>query len=302
MKKSDFNMVIILGAARSGTHMLSRLLSAPDNVVYIGEPKYLWKYKNTHHGHDMLTPRHLTDEIRQKIRSQFHSYLSEGGGEILLEKTPSNSLRFEFVYNIFPEAKYVHIIRDGRDVARSARKRWLGEQSQSEKRYSHPNSTIQGATRGKIRQKVNRNEFRFIDVVKSLNYVLPLFLNNIGLKRKSVWGPRFPGIRQAFKKMELIEVCALQWKHCVESILNFSQSDRFHGHYFEICYEEIVKGESERIEQMFDFAGIQYDENARSEADYIKNRFSPPRKELNEEELHLINRHCKLLLDYLDYK
>lgn len=87
----------------------------------MGEPRYVWKYKNFHVGHDMLTKEHITPEIREHIVNYFKDQFLNNG-EILLEKTPSNTLRFEFVYNLFPNAKYIHIIRNGVDVAFSAKK------------------------------------------------------------------------------------------------------------------------------------------------------------------------------------
>ena len=32
----------------------------------------------------------------------------------------------------------------------------------------------------------------------------------------NVWGPRLPGIEGLLKDLELLEVCALQWRTCVE--------------------------------------------------------------------------------------
>ncbi|NBB76793.1 MAG: hypothetical protein GVY02_05385 [Bacteroidetes bacterium] len=300
-KTDDFDMVIILGAARSGTTMLSNLLRTPENVVYIGEPKYFWETRNANHGHDMLLPKHLNPQIGQIIRSKFSDYLDRHGGEILLEKTPSNALRFEFVYNVFPNAKFIHIIRDGRNVVPSAMKRWCGQHSTTEKRYHHPKSSIKGNTKGKIRQKVNRREFRLVDIVRNLDYILPLYLNNIGWIEKSIWGPRFPGIKEAFRELDLAEVCALQWKYCVESILQFSRSERFKGNYFEIRYEEIVAGDDRKIREMFDFAGLSYTEKSEKVSEYIRSRYKPSEKRLTEEELHLIHRHCRLLLEKLGY-
>ncbi len=73
-------MIIVLGAARSGTSMISRLMNGCENVVYIPEPKYIWKYKNFTHGHDMLTPEHLSDEKKRWIRKRFKEYLEKWRG------------------------------------------------------------------------------------------------------------------------------------------------------------------------------------------------------------------------------
>lgn len=295
-------MIIILGAARSGTSMLTHLLNHLEQVVYIPEPKYIWKYKNLSHGHDMLRPEHLTEKKKSWIKKRFKEYLETNNGEILLEKTPSNSLRFEFVYNIFPDAKYVHIIRDGRKVAISARERWQGKQTTTEKRYRHLGSSISKSTLKKVKQKWALNGVRSANLIYELNYLLPLYLNNMGLKKDSLWGPLFPGIKEAYKKMDLIEVCALQWKYCTESVINFSKSERFNGDYFEIRYEDFVRGNKTRMEEMFTFLGLPFNEKIRTVSNQIYSNYTPSNVEISEKDNHLIDKHCRTLLNSLGYK
>lgn len=298
---NDFKMIIVLGAARSGTSMISRLLDASGNVVYIQEPKYIWKYKNFSPGHDMLTPDHLSDEKKNWIRNRFKQYLDQHQGEILLEKTPSNSLRFEFVYNIFPNAKYVHIIRDGRSVALSARERWQGRQTATEAKYLHPKSTISKTTKHKITVKWTRKEIRSLDFVRELGYIIPLYLNNMGLKKDSLWGPLFPGIKDAYKKLELIEVCALQWKYCTESVINFSNSERFMGDYFEIRYEDIVSGNESKVRELFNFVELPYSDVEKRIQSKRKHSKGSSKLEITDKDRHLIDKHCWYLLENLGY-
>lgn len=62
-------------------------------------------------GHS-LTEEDITEERINRARS----YLTE---KRLVVKNPGNSLRIPFIKKIFPDVKFVHIIRDGRDVASS---------------------------------------------------------------------------------------------------------------------------------------------------------------------------------------
>lgn len=295
-------MIIVLGAARSGTSMICRLMNGCENVVFISEPKYTWKYKNFTHGHDMLTLEHLTDEKKRWIRNRFREHLNTYKGEVLLEKTPSNSLRFEFVYNIFPEAKYVHIIRDGRRVALSARHRWQGMQTATESKFQHPDSDVSKTTREKIEEKWNLKEIWSPGFIRELSYIIPLYLNNTGWKKQSLWGPLYPGIREAYKKLELIEVCALQWKTSVESVINFSKSERFKGEYYEIRYEDVFAGNESKIKELFEFVELPFghvDERVRI---WREKHESSSKIEISEEDLHLFNKHCRHFMKSLGYE
>lgn len=298
---SDFKMIIVLGAARSGTSMISRLMDGCKNVVYIPEPKYIWKYKNFSHGHDMLTPEHLNAEKKDWIRNRFKKYLDTSEGDVLLEKTPSNSLRFEFVYNIFPEAKYVHIIRDGRSVALSARHRWRGMRTATESKFQHPDSDVSKTTREKITDKWKLKEIWSPGFIRELSYIAPLYLNNMGLKKDSLWGPLFPGLKEAYKKLELIEACALQWKVCTESVINFSKSERFKGEYFEIRYEDIYAGNESKIKELFEFTGLPFEDVEERVKIWREKNERSPTIDMTDEDRHLFNKHCWYLMKNLGY-
>ena len=53
------------------------------------------------------------------IRALYASYARSQGKSRYADKTPIYVLHIEFLSQLFPEAKFVHIIRDGRDVALS---------------------------------------------------------------------------------------------------------------------------------------------------------------------------------------
>lgn len=59
-----------------------------------------------------LTEDDVTDEIIEQVKI-FNRSLE---GKHLVVKNPRNSLRIGFIKKIFPTAKFVHIVRDGRDV------------------------------------------------------------------------------------------------------------------------------------------------------------------------------------------
>jgi hypothetical protein len=61
------------------------------------------------------------DTVYQTVAAAIHRIMSAAAKEQSktrwAEKTPENILAVPFLYRLFPDAKFVHIVRDGRDVA-----------------------------------------------------------------------------------------------------------------------------------------------------------------------------------------
>jgi hypothetical protein len=199
-----YQPVIIIGAPRSGTNILRDVLTSLPNVATwpCDEINYIWRHGNTGHHADAFTPEMAHSKCRKYIRSKFASLARSTGSTVVLEKTCANSLRVGFVSAVLPEAKYIFIVRDGRDVVPSAMKRWQGIMELPLLPY--------------LMQKV-----RFVPPfdlpVYAVRYLAAqvhrCFSND---KRLSVWGPRFDGMEAFCRTHSLPEICAMQWKCCVE--------------------------------------------------------------------------------------
>jgi len=50
---------------------------------------------------------------------QYHLKQHKPGARIWGDKTPVNTIRLKWIHRLFSEAKYIHMLRDGRDVANS---------------------------------------------------------------------------------------------------------------------------------------------------------------------------------------
>ena len=117
--------VFIIGCGRSGTTLLGELFASHPKVKYVYEPYHLWAaihpatdflqlYKRGEH-HCMLDSRLVTT----KTRARFQRLMSPWRDATLVEKSPLNALRLGFLEAIVPNARYVHIARDGIEVVRS---------------------------------------------------------------------------------------------------------------------------------------------------------------------------------------
>ena len=118
--------IFVGGAGRSGTTLMRALLEAHSRICCGPEMKalpqiswlYQWisgmplqmdAYKNT--------LANIQGYFRQFIESLAGNYRLASGKPRWAEKTPHNVLYIETLGTLFPDARFIHMIRDGRDVA-----------------------------------------------------------------------------------------------------------------------------------------------------------------------------------------
>lgn len=119
--------IFIIGAPRSGTSLLYAILRASSGLAnWPGEAHEVWEAD--YHpalrgwGSNALSAQDVTAQAAARIRRRF--FLAVGSRRRLLDKTPRNSLRVPFIDEIFPDASYVFLKRDGRDNINSLINAW----------------------------------------------------------------------------------------------------------------------------------------------------------------------------------
>lgn len=236
-----YQPVVIIGAARSGTNMLRDMLTQISGVATwpCDEINYIWRHGNTRHATDELTPRQATPAVRQYIRKQFDKLAQQTNCKWLLEKTCANSLRVEFVNEVLSDAKYVFIVRDGRDVTLSALKRWKASLDITyilrKARYVPPSDLPYYAGRY-LSHRLHR-----------------LYSAE---RRLTSWGPRIAGMDELLRQHPLDEVCMLQWQRSVELAhwtFCLLPTDRVHS----LRYEDVVREPRKTLESLTQFLGME---------------------------------------------
>lgn len=134
--------IFIIGCGRSGTTILGTALSKHRRVMYLNEPRGLWAaaYPQT----DIWSPDPVSRNAKlvfsredverdksDKLKRLFRFETIRHRRPVLIEKSPANNLRLEFVRGIFPDARFIHIFRNGLEVARSieqltSKGKWFG--------------------------------------------------------------------------------------------------------------------------------------------------------------------------------
>ena len=139
--KGDFQVVLLVGAPRSGTTWLQRLLGAYPEIVTTQESDllngYILPWIDRWHRQLLEDPkawqarRHrglsavlTTDEFTSLLRTAVDTVYGKAaqlkpGAEVVLDKNPAYALNTRAIAEVLPEARFIHIVRDGRDVAAS---------------------------------------------------------------------------------------------------------------------------------------------------------------------------------------
>lgn len=286
--------IIIIGAARSGTKMLGHIFSLYENVQYFGEVNYFWKTGSQRLNHDAVT---LNDVNIDMIRNKFIKKIDDD--KIIVEKTAANCLRMDVVQSVFDEAKFVHIVRDGRDVALSAANKWKGKHSSFETKHLHYKNENR-----KVFERIQKriNEMTFKEVLNVIPKGVRYLLTFAGIKKETTWGPIMPGLLDIRKNYSLIETCAYQWKASEESVLNYMLVNN-NDNFITVKYEDIQLNPEKYLTEIFEFCNLGMPTNFDDMVSVVKKgNIGKWKSELPSDETHKIEYICASLLNYYGYK
>lgn len=242
--KKKFQPIFIIGAPRSGTNILRDCLSISDAIATwpCDEINYIWKYGNASFPTDQLSVSQLTPKIEKYIRSQFTKLSNNDNARFVLEKTCANCLRVDYINEIFPEAKYIYIYRDGIDCTASAIKRWKAkfDLSYTLKKVSYV-------------PKVDL-PYYFFKFLK--NRLFKLFSKE---KRLAFWGPNFDGMSELLKRHDSTMISAYQWEKCNQLALDsFAKIDSERVHT--INYADLAEDPVKVISQITSYLELEENE------------------------------------------
>jgi hypothetical protein len=125
-------MIFNVGARRSGTFWLQRIVTAHPDVAAVPSETHLFSHgiaplferfqhslrSSTGVGEVYVERDAALDAARDLCDVVFSGMLPPGASR-MAERTPLHVLHLDLIAAIYPDARFVHIIRDGRDVALS---------------------------------------------------------------------------------------------------------------------------------------------------------------------------------------
>ena len=204
-RRDDEQIVIIVGAPRSGTNMLRNVLARLPGIGTwpCDEINPMWKHGNRRSCTTSLTHGHARPEVVADLQQRFQRFGRRARMPVLVEKTCATSLRVGFAAAVFPDAKFIFIHRHGLDAAASTAKRWNAA-------FNLP-YTVRKA--------------RYVPVsdvpAYASTFVRDRYLKwRTGASERDVttwWGPRPHDYHHLQRTHGLPDLAAIQWQRCVQA-------------------------------------------------------------------------------------
>lgn len=186
--------IVIGGCGSSGTTLLRRMLNRHP-AIYCGPESTVFLERIT--GPTELAARmgfepSEIEDWQRASRSQaefidrFQAVcLARSGKSIWADKTPENIRRLDFVWRHFPRARFIHVIRDGRDVACSLRRQpWmkLADRGAADVTARCARYWVERVSeRHALARDPRYSELRYEDLVRDPKTSLRSLLNALGL-------------------------------------------------------------------------------------------------------------------------
>ncbi|UCE89121.1 MAG: sulfotransferase [Pseudomonadota bacterium] len=292
----------ILASPRSGTTVLGEVLERHREIVHWYEPYFIWEYKLPVCNDDHRDTTDLTEEATQFIRAEFARVLQKSGKKVLVEKTPINAFKVDMIHAVFPDARFIHLVRDGRDVVHSIYREWRTRRDISSARS--PWRVLTAIVRTLRRQRYWRNRIQAVSYEVRTRHRFGAFVakrdddwvNLVG------WGPRFPGWEQARKNMTELEFGAMQWYEC-ERYIQSSLKSVPTANVLEVRYEDLVADPKHTLTRIFRFLGVAENESGAVGFDLTPGRIGQFEKKMPREmqdKVHAIIDPMQLALGYLN--
>ncbi len=277
--------IILIGTHRSGTTWLGEVFSQHPRLAYAVEPRHIWTFGNSYTPDDLLTEQHATPRVVSHIHNAFANFVRDRGKDRLCEKTPSNCLRLRFIHAIYPNARILLVIRDGRSVLRST-----------------DEILASGVPMSRIISRARQTPLR--EWPAYAGQTASTIYRKVTGQKLNYWGPRPPGWRDWLRTDPPDVVMAKQWAATISHALDDADFLTTQGQpVFKFRYEDLMKDPRRIVTEICAFAQLDkpdpvIDFAARTADPARANKW---RDELDDELLALVRPHMQPTLTRLGY-
>lgn len=282
--------VFLIGALRSGTKILRDTIGIHPDVFFLSyEPEYIWRLGGEKgRNYDELIRDDASECIKNEIRKKIHDL--GRNNPIFLEKSVANCLRLEFIDEIFPEAKFIYLMRNGLDNVESTYRQW-----QTPPSFSYIFNKLL-----EFPWWSDPSAFRYL-----MHYAQRAILQKLAFKKVNVktWGIRYEGIENDLKTKSLLEVCAKQWAESISS--SYQTASKFpQEKVIFIRYENFVENPLGQLEVISKFLDLDFSHflSATDLLNSINSRsVGSGKKNLTSEQQTIVRRYIDDQLSLLGY-
>lgn len=188
--------LFIFGCGRSGTTLLRSMFDSHPDIAIPGESGFIWQTRRRHERRsdfdvqsfveNLLSHRRFqrwgldpemirasmfrdppVEDFAAAIRRLYRLFADARGKERFGDKTPGHVLRLPVIASMFPEGRFIHLVRDGRDVTLSYLdiKEW-GPASVAEAALYWKKRVQYGRRKGRALEAGRYTEVRYEDLIR----------------------------------------------------------------------------------------------------------------------------------------
>lgn len=191
--------ILVTGSPRSGKTLVAEIVSRSPEFFFACEPLMLWDAVMPNRDDDRRTEADIVPGARERLLETLSKTVQRAGRTRYIDDLSQHSLRIPFIASILPEARIIHVVRDGRSVVPELIRRWSLR------------DTLRAAVRRRWRHvhlgSLPRHFTRF-----AANYWSTRIRS-----RRVTWGPRVPGLAEFASTHSIAQTAAFQWRNLVET-------------------------------------------------------------------------------------
>jgi hypothetical protein len=296
----DNHVVFLIGSPRSGTTIISEMLGYHPECTTWYEPYFIWDYYYPLSDNDIRDKSELSEKECHFIRREFETYLNSSHKKYVVDKTIEHCFKIPFVHTVFPRAKWIHVIRDPRDVTASIRDEWDKRQNIVLKRnfrdflsVTYEMLSLQPFWRNRIQALV----FELKNRIKSPGTKM---FNKAKWQNVAGWGPRFAGWQEALASESKMAFHALQWRKSVEAVLEGLECIE-PARQITVYYENFVKTPKKTMSDICSFIGLEINSNLFPLKNVYHGSIGRWKKSLSQNELDQVMEVAQPIVDQLGY-
>jgi hypothetical protein len=215
----------------------------------------------------------------------------------IIDKTPPNCFRVEYLAKLYPDAKFIYITRDGLDNTSSLMNAWRSKQKFQFRYRKYLEEYLSPL---EANQEIENTEIE----VPQESLRIPKYFNIDGYQ-SDVWKFAMPPGWEAYRDKTLAEVCAFQWLKTHEYALN-SLSKLSPERVIRFKLEDLMAEPHHSIEKLCSFLDIEFTWNMQKIVNDMPlvNTFSPAnerKSRKNQADLETIKDYIEPMQQLLGY-